>query len=170
VNRREFIRGMVVTSTLVAIGAVSIVELLARAGSGDQAYQLPTTTTQGQSSTQSSSRTLTQQQVSAPPGYILIGPASSLNGRTSAYFTHPTYGNSILVNVNGTWRAFSSTCTHAPCTVQYDGSSPIYCPCHGATFSTSDGSVLSGPAPVPLPEYGVQILGGNLYVTASTIN
>jgi Rieske Fe-S protein len=169
-NRREFIRGVVVTSTLVAVGAVSIVELLARAGSGDQTYQLPTTTTQSQSGTQSSSRTQTQQQVSAPPGYILIGPLSALNGRTSAYFTHPTYGDSILVNVNGTWRAFSSTCTHAPCTVQYDSGSPIYCPCHGATFSTNDGSVLSGPAPVALPEYGVQILEGNLYVTASTIN
>jgi Rieske Fe-S protein len=162
---------MVVTSTLVAIGAVSIVELLARAESGNQTYQLPTPpTTQSQSSTQSSSRSQTQQQVPAPPGYILIGPLSALNGRTSAYFTHPTYGDSILVNVNGTWRAFSSTCTHAACTVQYSSGLPIYCPCHGATFSTSDGSVLGGPAPVALPEYGVQILEGNLYVTASTIN
>ncbi|MDA4125313.1 MAG: Rieske (2Fe-2S) protein [Thaumarchaeota archaeon] len=167
-NRREFIRGMVVTSALVATGAVSVVEFLARAGSGDQTYQLPTT--QSQSVSQSSSRTQTQQQTSAPPGYVLIGPSSALNGRTSAYFTHPAYGDSILVNVNGTWRAFSSTCTHAPCTVQYGGGSSIYCPCHGATFSPSDGTVLGGPAPAPLPEYGVQLLGGNLYVTASVIN
>jgi len=159
---------MVVTSALIATGALSIVELLARAGSGDQTYQLPSTQTQ--SSAQSSSKTQTQQQISTPPGYFLIGTSSALSGRTSAYFTHPTYGVSIFVNVKGTWKAFSATCTHAACTVQYASGSPIYCPCHGATFSTSDGSVLGGPAPSPLPEFGVQIQGGNVYVTASAIN
>ena len=159
---------MVVTSALVATGVVSIFELLARAGSGDQTYQLPST--QSQPTAQSSSTTQTQQQTSTPTGYVLVGPLSALSGKTSAYFTHPTYGISILVNVNGIWRAFSATCTHAACTVQYSTGSPIYCPCHGATFSTSDGSVLGGPAPASLPEFGVQTVGGNLFVTASAIN
>jgi Rieske Fe-S protein len=104
------------------------------------------------------------------PGYVLIGPSSSLSGRKSAYFTHPTHGSSMLVNDNGTWKAFSAICTHAPCTVQYGGGSAISCPCHGATFSPSDGSVLGGPAPAPLAEYGVQIVGGSLFVSTARIN
>jgi len=159
---------MVVTSTLTVTGAAAIVELLARTGSPEQAYQFPATQTQSVSA--NSSGTQTQQQASAPQGYVLIGPSSGLSGKKSAYFTHPTYGNSILVSINGSWKAFSSICTHAPCTVQYGGGSSIYCPCHGATFSTSNGSVLGGPAPAALPEYGVQILNGNLFVTTSRIN
>ncbi len=166
-NRREFIRRMVVTSTLAVTGVAAIVELLARTGSPDQAYQLPTV--QIQSTSQTASETQTQQ-VSTPPGYVLIGPSSSLSGKKSAYFTHPTYGSSILVNVNGTWKAFSSVCTHAPCTVEYGGGSSIVCPCHGAAFSTGDGSVLGGPAPFALPEYGVQVSGGSVFVTTSRIN
>jgi Rieske Fe-S protein len=76
----------------------------------------------------------------------------------------------MLVNDNGTWKAFSAICTHAPCTVQYGGGSAISCPCHGATFSPSDGSVLGGPAPAPLAEYGVQIVGGSLFVSTARIN
>jgi Rieske Fe-S protein len=168
VNRREFIRRMIVTSALAGAGVAAIVELVARTGSPEQAYQL-LSANQTQSSGSTASGTQTQQ-VSVPAGYVLIGPSSGLTGRTSAYFNHPTHGSSLLVDVNGTWKAFSSTCTHAPCTVQYGGGSSIYCPCHGATFSTGNGSVLGGPAPRPLPEYGVQILNGNVFVTTSRIN
>ena len=166
-NRREFIRRMVVSSVLVVTGITSVAELFSRTGSSNQAYQLPIAPVQA--SAQSSSSTQTQQ-VSAPPGYVLIGPSSGLSGRQSAYFTHPTQGSSMLINLNGTWKAFSALCTHAPCTVQYSGGSPIYCPCHGATFSPNDGSVLGGPAPAALPEYGVQIVNGEVFVSKSPIN
>jgi Rieske Fe-S protein len=159
---------MVVATALSVTGVAALVEALARNDSPQQAYQLPTQT-QTQTTSQTSSGSQSQQ-VTAPPGYVLIGSASALSGKTSAYFDHPTYGRSLLVNVSGTWKAFSSICTHAPCTVQYGGGSEIYCPCHGATFSTGDGSVLGGPAPYALPEYGVQILNGDLFVTQSTIN
>jgi len=155
---------MIVTSSLIVAGSTALFELFSRADSQNQAYQLPVT--QGPSS---SSSTQTSQ-VLAPPGYVLIGPSSSLVGRTSAYFMHPTQGSSILVMVNGTWKAFSSTCTHLPCTVQYGGGPAITCPCHGATFSTNNGSVLGGPAPAALPEYGVLILDGDLYVSESVTN
>ena len=170
-NRREFIRRMVVASTLTVTGIAAVVELLARTGAPEQVYQLPTVQTQStsQSSGQTGSSTQTQQ-VSMSPGYVLIGPSSSLSGRKSAYFTHPTHGSSMLVNDNGTWKAFSAICTHAPCTVQYGGGSAISCPCHGATFSPSDGSVLGGPAPAPLAEYGVQIVGGSLFESTARIN
>ena len=67
---------------------------------------------QTQSSSLASSGTPTQQ-TSTPPGYVLIGPASGLAGKSYAYFSHPSHGVSILVNLNGTWMAFSAVCTHA---------------------------------------------------------
>lgn len=169
-NRREFVKRLVVSSFLVATAVTAGYEMLSRLSAVQQqaatAIQQPSTTqTTGQGSSVATS------QIQAPAGYVFVTPVSSLAGKTSAYFSHPTYGNSILVNAGGQWKAFSATCTHQSCTVGYAGGSSIQCPCHGATFSTSNGSVLTGPAPRPLPEYGLQIdSNGDLFVTTSVIN
>lgn len=94
---------------------------------------------------------------------------AALAGKSSAYFNHPTGGLSLLLSLGGQWKAFSATCTHAPCTVGYSGSQ-IQCPCHGGTFDPTNGNVISGPPPTRLPEYGVLIQGSSLYVTTSAIN
>ena len=131
-------------------------------------------TQQGITSQQSASSSQASQQTSqvtsstaqqAPAGYILVASMSALAGKTSAYFNHPSHGLSLLVSLAGQWIAFSATCTHAPCTVQYNGST-IRCPCHGGTYNPSTGAVQSGPPPAPLPQYGVLIQNNNLYVTA----
>jgi Rieske Fe-S protein len=124
-----------------------------------------------QSSQQSATSSQTSQVASptaapVPAGYLLVAPLSSLAGKTSAYFNHPSGGLSLLLNLAGQWNAFSATCTHAPCTVQYAGSS-IHCPCHGANFNPADGAVQSGPAPRPLHQFGVLVRNDNLYVTAA---
>ena len=157
-DRREFIRRAVVSSTLIATGVIAFSEVLSKLGSAGA----PDVLTSG-TGTQT-------QQVSAPAGYVFVAPMSSLQGKVSAYFTHPTQGTSILVNTGGSWKAFSATCTHQPCTVGFSGGQSISCPCHGATFSTANGSVLSGPAPLRLAEFGVLEQAGGLYVTTSRIN
>ncbi|MDA4124762.1 MAG: Rieske (2Fe-2S) protein [Thaumarchaeota archaeon] len=166
-NRREFVKSLVVGSVLIVTSVSGVYEIWARIGAGQQqsiqSQQLTTQTIQ----TGSSGTT----QVQVPPGYVFVTTVGSLAGKTSAYFQHPSYGISLLISVNGQWKGFSATCTHQPCTVQYGGGSAIQCPCHGATFDPSNGNVLGGPAPSPLPEYGVQIDGsGNLFVTTSVIN
>ena len=51
--------------------------------------------------------------------------------------------------------ALNPTCTHQGCTVDWDRESQtLICPCHYAKFAT-DGKVLSKPAPLPLPTYGL---------------
>ncbi len=51
----------------------------------------------------------------------------------------------------GEFKAFSAVCTHAQCLVDKVAMGTIDCPCHGSQFSVKDGSVVSGPAPSPLP-------------------
>ena len=61
----------------------------------------------------------------------------------------------------GTFKAFSSKCTHQGCEVT-KVTSTIDCPCHTSKFSLSDGSPQSGPATSPLPETAVTVDGDNI--------
>lgn len=125
--------------------------------------------TQSQTQTKSSSSTSTSSSSQVPAGYILVAPMSALAGRSSAYFNHPTGGSCILLDYSGQWRAFSSVCTHAGCTVQFTGSS-IYCPCHSGYFNPTNGAAAGGPVRVALAEYGVIVQNNNLYVSQARIN
>ncbi len=127
-------------------------------------YVSGTQTQEQVTGSQTSSQVAASTTQAVPNGYILVAPLSALAGKTSAYFNHPSRGLSILVNSGGQWKAFSATCTHAPCTVQYSGSS-ISCPCHGGQYDPNSGAVLSGPPPAPLPEMTVLVQNSSLYVT-----
>ncbi|MET1060772.1 MAG: Rieske (2Fe-2S) protein [Nocardioides sp.] len=61
----------------------------------------------------------------------------------------------------GTFKAFSSKCTHQGCQVT-KVSSTIDCPCHRSKFSIADGSPESGPARSPLPETAIKVDGDNI--------
>jgi Rieske Fe-S protein len=175
-NRREFIRSFVVTAALVVAAGAGLVGIGDLFENNQNTNILPTiqdqnssiaTLTQSETSSRLSSQTGTTSAV--PSGYSLVAQLAQLSNRIYAYFSHPVFGNSILINVGGQWRAFSATCTHRPCTVQYQRS-VIYCPCHGGTFSPKDGTVERGPPPTPLPEYSVIVQNSNVYVGNSQIN
>lgn len=155
-DRREFIRRASMAAVFGIIGVAALVEGVTKLEAPPQAPVLTAT----------SGATQSQQ---APSGYVYVAPLSALSGKSSAYFSHPVYGSSILVDFGGQWRAFSAICTHAGCVVDFTGSS-IYCPCHAGYFSPTNGSVVSGPPPSPLAEYGVTVQGGSLYVSRARIN
>lgn len=76
------------------------------------------------------------------------------------------YDNGIIVaqTINGNYIAVSAACTHQGTYVQYDTSSnSFYCPSHGSDFSTT-GSVLRGPAYIPLTQYKTTLSGNSLRV------
>lgn len=58
------------------------------------------------------------------------------------------------------WHAFSATCTHAGCPVTSVADGRINCDCHGSSFSPTDGSVVGGPAPAPLPPRAITVEDG----------
>ena len=56
-------------------------------------------------------------------------------------------------------RAFSVTCPHLGCAVDYNGDTDEYqCPCHTSAFA-ADGETLYGPSPRGLDELAVEIRG-----------
>ena len=59
----------------------------------------------------------------------------------------------------GTYKAFSSKCTHQGCAVGSVADGVIVCPCHNSHFSAEDGSVKKGPATKPLPAAKITVSG-----------
>lgn len=66
----------------------------------------------------------------------------------------------------GMFAAFDAICTHMNCTVSYNALNLVLdCPCHGSTYDVMDGSVLGGPAPLPLTKLTVSSDGMTVTVT-----
>ncbi|MEI5527622.1 Rieske (2Fe-2S) protein [Streptomyces brasiliscabiei] len=62
----------------------------------------------------------------------------------------------------GSFKAFSSVCTHQGCAVKSIADGVINCPCHNSNFSIADGSVKSGPATKALPAKEVSVSGESI--------
>jgi Rieske Fe-S protein len=80
-------------------------------------------------------------------------------------FTYPTpEDRCILVRTSETeYNAFSQKCTHLSCAVYYEReTNRLACPCHHGYFSATDGSVLQGPPPRPLPRILLERQGQEL--------
>jgi cytochrome b6-f complex iron-sulfur subunit len=72
----------------------------------------------------------------------------------------------ILVRTaNDELRAFSATCTHLDCTVQYKKElGLIWCACHNGKYDLN-GRNVSGPPPRPLDEYRVIVQGEEVLIS-----
>lgn len=65
----------------------------------------------------------------------------------------------------GEYHAFSATCTHLDCTVQYRSDEKlIWCACHNGRYDLS-GRNISGPPPRPLEEFKVNVRGDEIIVS-----
>ncbi|ULE33576.1 Rieske (2Fe-2S) protein [Mycobacterium sp. IDR2000157661] len=61
----------------------------------------------------------------------------------------------------GDFQGFSSTCTHAGCTLNEVADGTINCPCHGSRFNL-DGTVANGPATRPLTAKSIRVQGDSI--------
>jgi thiosulfate dehydrogenase [quinone] large subunit len=105
---------------------------------------------------------------SVPSGAVKLGPASRLPSGQAATYEDPSDGSpDILIRQSdGSLAAFSAVCTHAGCTVGYQGG-VIVCPCHGGEFSAETGEVIAGPPPSGLAPKRVLESGGQIYAVPS---
>jgi cytochrome b6-f complex iron-sulfur subunit len=74
----------------------------------------------------------------------------------------------ILIRLtSGDFRAFSATCTHLECTVQYRKDLElIWCACHNGKYDLT-GRNISGPPPRPLDVYRVVVQGEDVFISKS---
>lgn len=72
--------------------------------------------------------------------------------------------NCILVRpTDNSYVAYSQKCTHLSCAVYYSAKrNRLECPCHEGYFSITDGRVLQGPPPRPLPKVELERRGDQL--------
>ena len=64
----------------------------------------------------------------------------------------------------GEFKVFSAVCTHMGCIVSQIADGRIDCPCHGSEYSITDGAVLAGPAPKPLPAKPFKVTGDSIFL------
>jgi len=99
-----------------------------------------------------------------PAEPVLVSPESELpvnDSRTVRFGRYPA----LIINTSEGLRAYSAVCTHFGCIVKWDpGRGEIVCPCHEGYFDPLDGSVISGPPPLPLATLPVQVVDGQIYV------
>ena len=62
----------------------------------------------------------------------------------------------------GKYRAFSAVCTHVGCLLNQVADGTIDCPCHGSRFRITNGTVVTGPAPAPLPKKRITVVRGTI--------
>jgi Rieske Fe-S protein len=62
----------------------------------------------------------------------------------------------------GTFHAFTAICTHLGCIVNSVSGGTINCPCHGSKYSIVNGSVVNGPAPLPLAAVAIKVEGTSI--------
>jgi thiosulfate dehydrogenase [quinone] large subunit len=101
-----------------------------------------------------------------PTGMRAVTDVASVGIGQGVRFSDPATGQPAWLIRSGASRydAFSAVCTHAGCIVNYDPSSKQFvCPCHGGTYSASDGHVLAGPPPSPLARIKVVLSGKKVY-------
>jgi thiosulfate dehydrogenase [quinone] large subunit len=105
---------------------------------------------------------------SIPAGAVKLGPASRVPRESAATYADPTDGSAdiLIREADGSLKAFSAICTHAGCTVGYEGG-VIYCPCHGGEYDPETGQVIAGPPPAPLAPKKVLESGGQIYALKS---
>jgi Rieske Fe-S protein len=63
---------------------------------------------------------------------------------------------------SGQYKAFSAVCTHVGCIVNKVTNGTIDCPCHGSEFKITNGAVVTGPAPSPLPAKQIKVVDGQV--------
>jgi cytochrome b6-f complex iron-sulfur subunit len=87
------------------------------------------------------------------------------SGKIIKFGTKPVI---LIRTTEGELRAFSATCTHLDCTVQFRKDfGMIWCACHNGKYDLN-GRNISGPPPRPLDELRVVVQGDEILISKKT--
>lgn len=126
---------------LLGTGAAGVAALLSACGTGSSPANQANTDTAHEASPDL-----------GPTSAIPVGGGKIFDAQ-DVVVTQPT---------DGSFKAFTATCTHQGCTVGTVANGLITCPCHGSQYSIVDGSVVRGPAPSPLAELAITVANGEI--------
>ncbi|HET9248777.1 MAG TPA: Rieske (2Fe-2S) protein [Actinomycetota bacterium] len=97
--------------------------------------------------------------------------ASTLAEGDWVRFAYPTEDDrAIAIRLpGGRLVAYSSICTHLSCAVIPKPDEQVLdCPCHDGRFDATDGSVVHGPPPRPLPVIALEERSDGIYAVGAT--
>ena len=104
---------------------------------------------------------LTGQSVSS----VKIGAVEDFSPSSGSLFRFGDKPGILMRYSDGSFRAFSATCTHLDCTVQHRPDlGIIWCSCHNGRYDL-DGQNISGPPPKPLASYLINEVDGTIFVS-----
>ncbi|MBM2815103.1 MAG: putative Plastoquinol--plastocyanin reductase [Ignavibacteria bacterium] len=90
-----------------------------------------------------------------------VGDMEKESGKIVKFGSKPVL---VVRTAAGDYKAFSATCTHLDCIVQYRKDyGQIYCACHNGRYDLN-GRNISGPPPAPLAKYNIAIKGDEVIV------
>ena len=96
---------------------------------------------------------------------VVAGKAKELAQNSGQIFKFGNKPGILIRGASGELKAFSATCTHLDCIVQYRSDQKlIWCACHNGQYNLS-GHNIGGPPPRPLEEYVVNVRGDDIVVS-----
>lgn len=96
---------------------------------------------------------------------VIAAKTTELPKNTGKIFKFGNKPGIVVRSDSGELRAFSATCTHLDCIVQYrSDTKQIWCACHNGQYNLN-GKNIGGPPPRPLEEFQVNTRGDDIVVT-----
>lgn len=96
---------------------------------------------------------------------VAVGTNAEIAANSGKIFKFGNKPGIIIRTETGDLKAFSASCTHLDCIVQYDPESKlIICACHNGKYDLT-GRNIAGPPPRPLEEFAVNVKGEEITVT-----
>jgi len=103
--------------------------------------------------------------VEASVGTVSAGPLAELANNSGKIVRFGRTPVLLFKTKTGDLRAFSATCTHLDCIVQYRGDlERIWCACHNGIYDLA-GRNVSGPPPRPLTEFDVNVVNDEVLIS-----
>jgi Rieske Fe-S protein len=104
----------------------------------------------------------------APTQSVKAGSAASLSPNTARLVPFGQTPAIVVRLKTGELRAFSATCTHLSCTVQFRSDlEHIWCACHNGHYDLT-GRNIAGPPPRPLEAFDANVQGDEIVISRRT--